>query len=434
LIPDFASGESGNSYDFTLIISGNSAGIKVTPKASNINYMVKTFLNEKVTTDAIGNSYYRRSETITVHPGDVIYVGCGERAWPSMNKQGDEASAYSGTWYALHVISANDGADYVNELIAKLPSQSQINLNNYKDVQEQIEEIDEIIAALSSSEQANVNDKALEAARERTQFFAEIDEVKAMLAALPKSSSLDDAGVLAARSAIEAASKAYEKLSDEQKGYITVGDVENYNRLVERLKELTPDTPAEPISGSTTTPESKMPFVDVAEDAFYYDAVAWAVNHDPQITNGTSETTFEPNADCLREQIVTFLWRAAGKPTPTITESPFEDVAEGSYYYEAVLWAYENGITLGVDATHFGVGQPCTREQVVTFLWRAANKPATSVDESFTDVAEGEYYTEAVDWAAEEEITLGIGDGLFGTGLTCTRGQIVTFLYRAREE
>ena len=432
LIPSFESGESGNTYDYALKISGSSASVLVTPHATNINFMVKTFLNEKVTTDAVGNSYYRRTEYITVRPGDVIYVGCGERAWPSMNNQGAEASGYSGTWYALHVISANDGADYVNELIAKLPAENKISLSNYKDVQEQIAEIDEIIAALSSSEQSNVNDEALEAARDRTDFFAEIAEVKAMLAALPKSSNLDDAGVLAARRDIEAADAAYKALIDEQKGYITVGDVANYNELVERLKALTPDTPATPIVGSDPKPE--MPFVDVAEDAFYYDAVLWAVNSDPQITNGTSETTFEPNADCLREQIVTFLWRAAGKPAPSITESPFEDVAEGAYYYDAVLWAYENGITLGVDATHFGVGQPCTREQVVTFLWRAANKPATSVDESFTDVADGEYYAEAVNWAAEEEITLGIGDGKFGTGLTCTRGQIVTFLYRAREE
>ena len=311
-----------------------------------------------------------------------------------------------------------------------------ITYSNYAEKTALVEAAREAYDALTDEAKANVENYAkLTAAEDKIKSFTEIDAVKEMLAALPKSDNMTDDEVIAARRQIEAADAAYKALTDEQKGYITVGDVANYNALVERLKELTPDTPAEPISGSETIPgETTMPFVDVEEGAFYYDAVAWAVNHDPQITNGTSETTFEPNADCLREQIVTFLWRAAGKPAPTITESPFEDVAEGAYYYDAVLWAYENGITLGVDETHFGVGQPCTREQVVTFLWRAANKPATSVDESFTDVADGEYYAEAVNWAAEEEITLGIGDGKFGTGLTCTRGQIVTFLYRAREE
>ena len=152
-----------------------------------------------------------------------------------------------------------------------------------------------------------------------------------------------------------------------------------------------------------------------------------------QITTGASETTFKPDADCLREQIVTFLWRAAGKLAPTGTEMPFEDVEKDAYYYEAVLWAYEQGITRGVSATRFGVGLPCTREQAVTFLWRAAGEPAATAAAAFTDVPEGEYYTEAVNWAAEQEITLGVGNGLFGTGQTCTRGQIVTVIYRARE-
>ena len=426
LSPDF----SGSTYDYVLLLNTSGKGtVTLTPTAANKNYQVKIFLNEKQTARNV--DYYRRGEPIPVQAGDVIYIGCGERNWLSMNNQGAQSTDYAGTWYKITIADSNSAA-IVEQLIEQIGS---VTYSNYADKTSLVEAAREAYDALSDEAKANVsNYDKLTAAEEKIKSYQAIDEVKDMLAALPKSSNLDDAGVLAARSAIEAADAAYKALTDEQKGYITVGDVANYNELVERLKALTPDTPADPITGSTTTPENKMPFVDVPEGAFYYDAVAWAVNHDPQITNGTSETTFEPNADCLREQIVTFLWRAAGKPAPSITESPFEDVAEGAYYYEAVLWAYENGITLGVDATHFGVGQPCTREQVVTFLWRAANKPATSVDESFTDVADGEYYAEAVNWAAEEEITLGIGDGKFGTGLTCTRGQIVTFLYRAREE
>ena len=185
LIPAFTSGESGNTYDFALMISGDSAGIVVTPHASNINFMVKTFLNEKVTTDAVGNSYYRRSETITVHPGDVIYVGCGERAWPSMNKQGGEASGYTGTWYALHVINESDAADFVNELIAKLPAASRVNQDNYQNVQEQIALIDELIATMSDSEQAKVNTEKLEAVRKAVKGYEALSELKEMIADLP---------------------------------------------------------------------------------------------------------------------------------------------------------------------------------------------------------------------------------------------------------
>ena len=126
--------------------------------------------------------------------------------------------------------------------------------------------------------------------------------------------------------------------------------------------------------------------------------------------------------------------KSEGQPEPTIESVPFVDLDESAYYYKAVLWAYEQGVTLGVDETHFGVGQVCTREQVVTFMYRAANKPAVSGDAPFTDVEAGAWYADAVKWAADAEITLGVGGGLFGTGLTCTRGQIVTFLYRASEE
>ena len=185
--------------------------------------------------------------------------------------------------------------------------------------------------------------------------------------------------------------------------------------------------------GDPGTPPSTVPdFTDVPEDAFYYDAVKWAVENG--VTNGTGDGKFSPDEDCYREQVVTFIWRALGEPAPGIVESPFTDVAEGAYYYEAVLWAYQNEITLGVSDTLFGVGQPCTREQVVTFLWRTAGKPEAAGAETFSDVAEDQYYSGAVQWAAGSGVTLGVGDGRFGTGLNCLRGQIVTFLFRAMGE
>ena len=172
------------------------------------------------------------------------------------------------------------------------------------------------------------------------------------------------------------------------------------------------------------------PFADVAASAYYYEPVLWAVAHEPQITNGTSATTFSPESVCTRGQIVTFLWRAKGCPEPESAENPFTDVTEGDYFYKAVLWAKENDVTTGTSETTFSPGKPCTRAQVVTFLWRAEGKPApASSDNPFADVADG-YYYEAVLWAVERGITNGTSADRFSPDSSCTRGQIVTFLYR----
>ena len=174
------------------------------------------------------------------------------------------------------------------------------------------------------------------------------------------------------------------------------------------------------------------PFDDVAEGSYYFDAVLWAVEE--KITTGITGTNhFAPDMNCNRGQIVTFLWRAMGSPEPKTTENPFVDVAEDAFYYKAVLWAVENKITQGVDKDHFAPTMDCNRAQAVTFLWRAMNKPAHNATESeFTDVTNPEaFYYDAVLWASENEITTGMKDGTFGVAGTCTRGQVVTFLYRA---
>ena len=174
------------------------------------------------------------------------------------------------------------------------------------------------------------------------------------------------------------------------------------------------------------------PFVDVNEKvhASFFDAILWAVEEG--ITTGTDATHFNPNGKCDRATIVTFLWRAAGKPEPTTTENPFVDVKESHFFYKAVLWAYENGITTGIDATHFNPYGKCTRAQVVTFLWRAEGKPApTSTESTFTDVTNAkEFYYNAVLWAAENGITNGINATTFGVNSICNRAQVVTFLFR----
>ena len=176
------------------------------------------------------------------------------------------------------------------------------------------------------------------------------------------------------------------------------------------------------------------PFTDVPEGQYYYEPVLWAIGQEPQITTGTSADRFSPNATCTRAQVVTFLWRAMGEPEPAKKDNPFTDVKEGQYYYKAVLWAVEKGITTGTSSDKFSPNAGCTRGQVVTFLHRSRGKPMPwSLNNPFTDVAEGQYYYAAVLWAVHHspQITTGTSADKFSPDATCTRGQIVTFLYRS---
>ena len=170
------------------------------------------------------------------------------------------------------------------------------------------------------------------------------------------------------------------------------------------------------------------PFSDVSTSAYYYEAVKWA--QEKGITGGIGNGLFGPNRPCTRAQIVTFLWRAAGSPEPKAMSS-FADVSTDAYYAKAVAWAVENGITTGTGDGKFSPDATCTREQAVAFLYRASGSPAVSGGSAFSDVAANAYYADAVAWAEKNGVTGGIGGGLFGSGNTCTRAQIVTFLYRA---
>ena len=171
-------------------------------------------------------------------------------------------------------------------------------------------------------------------------------------------------------------------------------------------------------------------FSDVSKNDYFHDAVEWAV--DKGITSGTGANTFSPNASCTRGQMVTFLWRAAGSPAPKSAENPFTDVNKGDYFYDAVLWAVEQGITSGTSATTFSPNATVTRGQTVTFLWRANASPVVNFAMNFTDVNESAYYAEAVRWAVSENITAGTGANAFSPDAPCTRGQIVTFLWKDR--
>ena len=172
-------------------------------------------------------------------------------------------------------------------------------------------------------------------------------------------------------------------------------------------------------------------FVDVATSSYYEDAVDWAVENG--ITKGTDNTHFSPDGICTRAQAATFLWRAAGSPKPETRTMPFTDVPAGSYYYDAVLWAVENGITKGTSNTTFSPNMTCTRAQIVTFLWRSEKSPAAGTANPFADVKSTVYYADAVLWAVKEDITKGTTNTTFSPDADCTRAQIVTFLWRCKK-
>lgn len=192
-----------------------------------------------------------------------------------------------------------------------------------------------------------------------------------------------------------------------------------------------PDTPHKPSGGTSATTPSQptQTFRDVSKSSYYYDAVTWAVENG--VTDGTGSNTFSPDKACTRAEIVTFLWRAAGKPAAKSRVNPFTDVSKSAYYYDAVLWAVEAGITQGTSATTFSPDKTCSRAEAVTFLFRAASGKASSGTVPFTDVPANAYYKDAVLWAVAENVTQGTGSSTFSPDKTCSRAEIVTFLYRS---
>ena len=180
-----------------------------------------------------------------------------------------------------------------------------------------------------------------------------------------------------------------------------------------------------------TLPANSIRFTDVSKTDYFYDAVLWAVENG--ITTGTSRTRFSPYATCTRAQAVTFLWRSSGSPAPKNSRMPFTDVSPSAYYYDAVLWALEEGITTGTSSTTFSPDATCSRAQIVAFLWRSEKSPAVGTANPFADVKSTAYYADAVLWAVKENITKGTTSTTFSPDADCTRAQIVTFLWRCKK-
>lgn len=230
----FTPGEAGNTYEYTLAIDGESADLRLTPTASNKNFLTKIFLNEKVTGNTEGFSFYKRTESIPVKAGDTIYVGCGARAWPTMNNQAGNTQESDGTWYVLRVVNANAGADYVTELISQLPEAAAVTYASYQKIAGAAAAARSALDALSKDQQGKVDASKLEKLEDAIKGFRAIDDVRAQIDALPDADRL----TTAEREAAKSAQKAYNALTAEQRDYLTGAQLEKITAIATALTAM----------------------------------------------------------------------------------------------------------------------------------------------------------------------------------------------------
>lgn len=486
LTTTFEPGKRGGTYTYTLVIDGDSSNLTVTPTAANKNFLVKTFLNEKVTSNTEGSSFYKRTESIPVVAGDTIYIGCGIKGWPTMNNQAGNTQSNDGTWYVVRVLSASGSYKVVEDQLKQLPQADTIDFTNYEKYEKQIAAAEAAYKQLQSEQQAKVNKDAvenLEKLLEKVQSYRKLKEFKATVKSLPRpaEATLDDVEEI--RSAqrtyeeIKKNSDLYESLSVAETrkmdelieaadtliwndavekinaiGTVTInsGDAINAAKaavsrlsadqlktfpqeLLDKLAEaeriyhlLTEgsDTPVRPVTPSK--PKNDKP--TTGSSFTDVPAGSWyeeAVNyvHEKGLMNGTSSNAFSPNANTTRGMIVTILARVEGVNT------------NGTPWYAAgQKWAMDNGISDGTNMP--GV---ITREQLATILYRYAKQKGYDVSKSaaltaFSDADKvSGYAAEAMQWAVAEGLLQGSNGKLNPQG-SATRAQVATILMRFMEK
>lgn len=486
LTTTFEPGKRGGTYTYTLVIDGDSSNLTVTPTAANKNFLVKTFLNEKVTSNTEGSSFYKRTESIPVVAGDTIYIGCGIKGWPTMNNQAGNTQSNDGTWYVVRVLSASGSYKVVEDQLKQLPQADTIDFTNYEKYEKQIAAAEAAYKQLQSEQQAKVDKDAvenLEKLLEKVQSYRKLKEFKATVKSLPRpaEATLDDVeeirsaqrtyeeikknsdlyeslsvaetrkmdelieaadtliwndavekinaiGTVTIKSgdAINAAKAAVSRLSEEQ---LKTFPKELLNKLAEaeRIYQLLTegsDTPVIPVTPSK--PKDDKP--TTGSSFTDVPAGSWyeeAVNyvHEKGLMNGTSSNAFSPNANTTRGMIVTILARVEGVNT------------NGTPWYAAgQKWAMDNGISDGTNMP--GV---ITREQLATILYRYAKQKGYDVSRSaaltaFSDADKvSGYAAEAMQWAVAEGLLQGSNGKLDPQG-SATRAQVATILMRFMEK
>ena len=482
LTTTFEPGKRGGTYTYTLVIDGDSSNLTVTPTAANKNFLVKTFLNEKVTSNTEGSSFYKRTESIPVVAGDTIYIGCGIKGWPTMNNQAGNTQSNDGTWYVVRVISASGSYKVVEDQLKQLPQADTIDFTNYEKYEKQIAAAEAAYKQLQSEQQAKVNKAAvenLEKLLEKVQSYRKLKEFKATVKSLPRpaEATLDDV------EEIRSAQRTYEEIKKNSDLYesLSVAETRKMDELIEAADTLIWNDAVEKINAIGTVtinsgdainaakaavsrlsadqlktfPQELLDKLAEAERIYHLltegsdtpvlpvtpskpkndkpttgssftdvPAGSWyeeAVNyvHEKGLMNGTSSNAFSPNANTTRGMIVTILARVEGVNT------------NGTPWYAAgQKWAMDNGISDGTNMP--GV---ITREQLATILYRYAKQKGYDVSKSaaltaFSDADKvSGYAAEAMQWAVAEGLLQGSNGKLNPQG-SATRAQVATILMR----
>ena len=486
LATTFEPGKRGGTYTYTLVIDGDSSNLTVTPTAANKNFLVKTFLNEKVTSNTEGSSFYKRTESIPVVAGDTIYIGCGIKGWPTMNNQAGNKQSNDGTWYVVRVISASGSYKVVEDQLKQLPQADTIDFTNYEKYEKQITAAEAAYKQLQSEQQDKVNKDAvenLEKLLEKVQSYRKLKEFKATVKSLPRpaEATLDDV------EEIRSAQRTYEEIKKNSDLYesLSVAETRKMDELIEAADTLIWNDAVEKINAIGTVtiksgdainaakaavsrlsadqmktfPQELLDKLAEAERIYHLltegsdtpvlpvtpskpkddkpttgssftdvPAGSWyeeAVNyvHEKGLMNGTSSNAFSPNANTTRGMIVTILARVEGVNT------------NGTPWYAAgQKWAMDNGISDGTNMP--GV---ITREQLATILYRYAKQKGYDVSKSaaltaFSDADKvSGYASEAMQWAVAEGLLQGSNGKLNPQG-SATRAQVATILMRFMEK
>ena len=486
LTTTFEPGKRGGTYTYTLVIDGDSSNLTVTPTAANKNFLVKTFLNEKVTSNTEGSSFYKRTESIPVVAGDTIYIGCGIKGWPTMNNQAGNTQSNDGTWYVVRVLSASGSYKVVEDQLKQLPQVDTIDFTNYEKYEKQIAAAEAAYKQLQSEQQAKVNKDAvenLEKLLEKVQSYRKLKEFKATVKSLPRpaEATLDDV------EEIRSAQRTYEEIKKNSDLYesLSVAETRKMDELIEAADTLIWNDAVEKINAIGTVtinsgdainaakaavsrlsadqlktfPQELLDKLAEAERIYHLltegsdtpvlpvtpskpkddkpttgssftdvPAGSWyeeAVNyvHEKGLMNGTSSNAFSPNANTTRGMIVTILARVEGVNT------------NGAPWYAAgQKWAMDNGISDGTNMP--GV---ITREQLATILYRYAKQKGYDVSKSaaltaFSDADKvNGYAAEAMQWAVAEGLLQGSNGKLNPQG-SATRAQVATILMRFMEK
>ena len=418
LATTFEPGKRGGTYTYTLVIDGDSSNLTVTPTAANKNFLVKTFLNEKVTSNTEGSSFYKRTESIPVVAGDTIYIGCGIKGWPTMNNQAGNTQSNDGTWYVVRVLSASGSYKVVEDQLKQLPQADTIDFTNYEKYEKQIAAAEAAYKQLQSEQQAKVNKDAvenLEKLLEKVQSYRKLKEFKATVKSLPRpaEATLDDV------EEIRSAQRTYEEIKKNSDLYesLSVAETRKMDELIEAADMLIWNDAVKKINAIGTVTINSGDAINAAKAAVSRLSADQMKTFPQELLDKLAEA----------ERIYRLLTEGSDTPVLPVTPSkpsqkpdtgknlPFTDVSANNWFYDGVKYAYENGLMNGTSSNAFSPNANTTRGMIVTILARVEGVNTNGTP----------WYAAGQKWAMDN----GISDGTNMPGVI-TREQLATILYR----